>query len=82
MIQFHLADIGCLEKLEMRTRKHEGNRIGDLGCSGWILCAMHLKRKCENVDRVRWLSVSYSPGVLHMRRRIAVCVKGGQFPDK
>jgi len=67
----------------MRTlRKHEGNRIGDLGCNGWILREMHLKRKCENMDRVRWLSISYSAGVLHTRQRTAVCIKGGQFPVK
>jgi hypothetical protein len=63
-------------------RKHEWNRIGDLGYNGWILREKRLKRKCENVDRVRWLSVSYSAEVLDTRRRIAVCIRGGQFPDK
>lgn len=52
----------------MRTlRKHEGFRSGDLGCNGWILREMHLKRKCENVDRVRWLSIIYSAGGLCKR---------------
>lgn len=66
----------------LTLRELEGNRIGELGCNGRILREMHLTGKCESLDRVCCFRISYSAGVLQTWQRIAVCIKGGLFPDK